>query len=451
MQSGIARLARQLRWSAYLARQTVGEAAFPFRSEEAIRRMQSRRVTSMVAHAYQTVPYYRETMDRLGLTPDDLTSAEDLARLPVLERDQLQRDPEYFLSAAQPQSAYAVMRSSGSTGSPLTVFWDWKSWFTVISRRERYRSMVADLVGRRFGYRETVITAPGGSPREGERIGRALAYVPQLLRPKRQHLSLGDPPTLNIKLITQHQPEVIASYGSYLAALFGYLQSHPGAFHQPKAVVFGGDALTEASRRLISEGFRIPVFELYQAVEAQPIAFGCAHESVLHVNVDCYPVRVVGLDGRALPLGEVGEVVVSNLENRATVVLNYRIGDVAALLPGRCGCGRNLPLLSPIQGRSDEWVEVSNGRRIHPQMVCVPFRGEDEVWQFQVVQLAPDQLCVDVVSATSTDREALGRNLLQRFRSTIGEQASVEIRFVEAIAPGPSGKVRAVVSRLRDQ
>ena len=84
-------LLTKLRWSAHLARQLARQASFPFASAERIAQEQARRVRAMVRHGYRTVPHYRETIDRLGLQPDAFRSAVDLSRLPILERDALQR------------------------------------------------------------------------------------------------------------------------------------------------------------------------------------------------------------------------------------------------------------------------------------------------------------------------------------------------------------------------
>jgi phenylacetate-CoA ligase len=426
----------------------VGQARFPFRSLDAVMRLQSRRVAASIRHAYKTVPYYRETMDRLDLLPGEFKRAEDLAQLPILDRAQLQSDPEYFLSTARPRSDYETMSSSGSTGAPMTVFWDRPAWFRIIALRERARCMLTELTGT-SGYRETLITMPGGSPRIGEQLARKSTLIPSWLRVNRQHLSLPDSPEANAALMNAFKPEVVSSYGSYLAPLFDYLASQDEPRHLPKAVVFAGDALPVTARETIAEALGIPVFEAYQAVEAQPVAFGCSHGNRLHINIDSYPLRVVDEGGRSLPPGENGDIVVSNLQNRASVILNYRIGDVAELLPGRCECGRTLPLLSAITGRSDDWVQLGAGRRLHHQAVCIPFRGEDGVRQYQVFQEEDGAVVVRVVPRPGSDRAGLLERLETAYRDVFEGLVPHRIEFAQQIAPDEGGKIRAVRSLAR--
>ena len=107
-----------------MAFEAARQRRFSYASPAVVRRAQERRVRTAVAYAQRHVPYYRETMRSLRLAPDDFRTADDLARLPLIQRDQLQRDPEYFVSEKWPPEACVRLESGGSTGEPLTVFRD---------------------------------------------------------------------------------------------------------------------------------------------------------------------------------------------------------------------------------------------------------------------------------------------------------------------------------------
>jgi phenylacetate-CoA ligase len=138
------------------------------------------------------------------------------------------------------------------------------------------------------------------------------------------------------------------------------------------------------------------------------------------LNVDLVPLRIVGSHGDELPAGETGDVVVSNLINRATVLLNYRLGDVARLQPFRCPCGRSLPLMSFIEGRADDWIQTKLGETVHAQAVRTLFTDEDEIYQYQVRQLAPGRFDVEVVVKHGVDRQALSARLTRSSRAGSG-------------------------------
>jgi phenylacetate-CoA ligase len=156
-------------------------------------------------------------------------------------------------------------------------------------------------------------------------------------------------------------------------------------------------------------------------------------------------VRIIDAEGRELPVGESGDVVISDLANRATVLLNYRLGDVAAAIPERCDCGVSLPLLSDLQGRSDEWAEGHDGRAIHPQRIAGPLSRDEEVWGYQVTQLAPGRFTALIVPAIGADADAIRARVRERFASKVGPDERIEISVVDSLPRTPGGKVRRVV------
>lgn len=439
-----AALTERVMWTMYLARHWRGQSRFPYRPAAAIERAQSSRVQNMVSHAFRTVPYYRETMTRLGLSPHGFRCAADLSRLPVIEPDQLQRDPEYFQSDSQRMGEDLESRSGGSTGAPRGVKWDTAAIFQNAAHAERERSIVAKAVGRFVNYRESVIGSPYGTEREIQELYANRAILPSRSRVQYQHLSLLDSPEKNVALLNEFRPDVIRSYGSYLDRLFTHVHASGAMFHKPRVVFYDADELPERARRLIADEFGICILSAYQAVEAYKIGFECERHSGIHLNADLYPVRLVDDDLEEVTAGDSGEVVVSNLVNRATVLLNYRLGDVAHMLPAGCACGRTLPLMSFIEGRTDDWVTLSSGKAIHPQSIRTLFTDEKEVSQYQVIQRRRDHFTV--AFAGIAENSVLAERIVGRFKDRFGQAVCVDVAFVDAIEPSVGGKIRPVIS-----
>jgi phenylacetate-CoA ligase len=297
------------------------------------------------------------------------------------------------------------------------------------------------------GYRKTEIF---DSPRSLFVTGRQFCRAHNLslrgISIQHQNLGLLDPLEENIRLMEEFKPDVLQTYGSYLEVLFPHLHATGETFPWPKVIVYTSDALSQSVRRLIEEEFRIPVFSTYQATEASRIGFECEHRSGFHLNIDLYPVRIIDRDGRTLPAGESGDVIVSNLVNRATVLLNYRLGDIAALLPGPCSCGRSLPNLSSLHGRSDDWIELASGHLANPRAVITIFNEAVGVWQYQVVQHTSNHFGVSIVAAETCDRQQTREYIAAEFARRFGEGVSVDISFVDSIERAAGGKVRPVLS-----
>jgi phenylacetate-CoA ligase len=433
-------------WTAYALVQGWRQARIPFASPTAIERAQRRRVRRTVAHAYEHVPYYRETIDQLGLNAGEFTAESDLQRLPLITREQVQRDPEYFVSTAKPIDRWLEFRTGGSTGSPMTVYRDPFGLLQHAGFEQRLRSLMFKLVGRR----RLRVLAIGTTTNPGLVASHATvarSLVPRSAYVVERLLSVFDPPESQLYAINEFRPDVIGSFGSYLEALFLHLHRTGQSLDGPKLVAYGGDGLSDGTRRLIQEEFGLQAFSSYGSVEAFHIGFECEQHRGHHLNVDICPVRLVDDSGRTVPHGESGEVVVSDLINRGTILLNYRLGDMASMVPGACPCGRSLPVLSYLEGRTDDWLLSPSGELRHPQTVRMLFTREPGVLRYQIVQRSESDISVSVVTEERCDRAPLRDRLARKFIDRIGDRTSIEISFVDALPRTRRGKVLTVVPR----
>lgn len=441
-------LATRLAWSAHVARRAPFESRFPFASPERIRERQRAVLRGAVAHAREHVPFYREEMRRLGLGAADLNDAADLARLPVVDRDMLGADPERFTSQAEPLANLVELRSGGSTGDPITFLVHPFSLFEQAVYTERRRVITSKLAGRRR-YREARVSDIPSAYAGGVHVSRSfggLTLIPASIRYSKRHFSVLSPISELMPLIDEYHPDVLASFGSFQEMYLMELLAGQTPQALPRVMTYAGDGMSESARRLARERFGIPTLSSYTATEAFQIGFECDHHRGHHLNLDLFPIRILGPDGAELPDGEVGDVVVSNLQARGTVLLNYRLNDVAAKLTEPCTCGRNLPLLSMVQGRSDEWLEGPDGRRWHSHAVRIFFHDELEIVRYQVAQVRPDLFRAALVVTGEADRERLPERLEHRFREAFGDGVRLEVNFVSDLPRSPAGKARPVIA-----
>lgn len=435
---------------AWLAIQGPLQPRFPFRSRAAIERAQRRRIAAAIRHAYRNVPFYRETMKRLGLSPSDIKAPSDLARLPLLERADLQRDPERFVSDALPREKLVELQTGGTLGAPITVHHDSFALLRAAAYHQRAGTVHRKVAGRHRGFRMLGI-GHLPDPAQRRQHERWLARLNRLAGQRRRGVSILDPVERTVEELNRFQPDLLVSFGSYLEELFVHLHASGQPFHHPSVLVHGGDAITVRARELISGAFGIPIFGVYGSYEAITLGFECTEHAGYHLNVDLYPARVVDGEGRDLPAGERGELVISNLVNRGTVLLNYRLGDLIARRPGDCPCGRALPLFTFVEGRVADWLVMPSGERLHAQTVAVVLDVEPEILRYQVVQVEPARLEVKLVTTPGADREALVQQVEQGFAELLGSRITTTIRFVDDLPRTPRGKVRTVIGLNRAQ
>ena len=424
------------------------QGRFPFRSAATVERAQRRRIREIVDHAYETVPYYRETMDRLGLRPGELRDAADLARLPLLEREDLQRDPEYFTACDWPRESYVQMLSGGSSGAPLTVFRDPFALFQDACVRERHRAVTMRLAGRRWRLRQLTVVPSLAVGRATVGAFDRRSLLPRSLRVVADQISIRAPLSEVVARLAAFRPDSLSAHGSFLERLFVHLHETRTPFHRPKVVHYGGDALADSVRRLITDEFGIAVTSGYGAMEAFNIGFECEEHSGLHLNVDINPLRIVDPGGHVVADGESGEVVVSNLVNRGTVVLNYRLGDLARMIPGRCRCGRTLPLMSFVEGRVSEWLRSPSGELVHPQEVRALIEEDLGVLRYRVVQNAPDRFDLLLVTGPDCDVGALRERVRAELGELLGSDVTLRVSEVEDLPRSRIGKSGPVVQPL---
>src|SRR5215210_4156869 len=234
------RLRRAIRATAFTAVAPL-EWRLPY-SPALIRRVQSRQLRATIEHGHAHVPYYRETMRRLGLRPGDFRSARDLAKLPLLERDVLQADPEYFVSNAEPLADYAELRTSASTGEPILFFRHVTGFLQRSLGFERMEPMLAGVLGTRWRRRDAVIVPPRiWTTGDEEDAAPDVQWLGLHLRALSLNLCLFEPPERLARELDAFRPHLVKSYGSLIEALYTHLLAEGRSFHRPRAVSYTGD------------------------------------------------------------------------------------------------------------------------------------------------------------------------------------------------------------------
>jgi phenylacetate-CoA ligase len=401
------------------------------------------RVRALVRYAAETVPYYGELFRREGIDPYAIKTADDLVSLPVLDRATIQADPERFRSTSAAGRAAVEFRTTGSSGTPLTIYHDRESLLANIAFAERERMVESGLCGRRLRYRIVELSHTAATERRVRAIYGLTSFRP--LRPERAVLSIADPPEQVLAEIDRLRPDVIVGYGGYLEFLFrtawqlGFALRHP-----PAAVVYGRDTMTDEGRQFIESRFATKVLSRYAAVEAFKIGFFCERRNGFHLHEDLCHVRVIDEKGPSPP-GKTGEVVLTNLVNRGTVLVNYRIADLASFASDECSCGRTSRRLARLSGRTDEIVRLQDGTSIHPLQVWDAIARHPEVLRYQVAQVEPDcfelRLLVGDAETEARVGARVGPELVRLFHG-----AKVDVRRLDPRVANGGRKFTPVVA-----
>ena len=444
----MANLIERVRWGAFVARHLPRERRLPFQPLARTLGLQRRRIRAMVAHAAATVPFYREALHDLGASAEEFSTAEDLARLPLISAADLASAPERFLSEHFRGEESLPFFTSGTSGLAKTIHFDKAALFHSLVAGQRRRRVHAHFLGRDLGHREVSLLWQNAIALRLRTFYEEHLWVPRRFDYMRVALLPAAPVEELVARINEVRPVMMRGYGSTLGALFRLANERGLTLAPPRLVMFGSDAMPDDERRLIEETYGTPVVSDYAAVEALRIAFQCERRLGHHVDIDQVAVRVVGPDGAAVGPGGTGRIVISCLTNRAMVILNYDLGDVVTLGAGPCPCGRTLPTLERIVGRADEAVLHRDGYALHALVVLPPLQKVPGVRQVQLVQEGERSFLVRVVAAPGAGWRTVPPGIEAALASRLGEGLVVRVEAVERLVAESGGKVKGVICLL---
>jgi len=452
--ASIGRWGRRIYWNAFVLWHARRERSLPYWPLRRTLALQSRRVRRIVAHAQRTVPFYREFMNREGFDSREFETAEDLKRLPVVEREQLAEEPQRFTSEAFADGETVTCLSTGSCGFNRSIRYDHAAAFLSLACGHRSRLVDGRFTDRSWRQRQVIYGSSLSSAVRLRSLYEQLSWIPKRVDFQRTHAAAAGALEGHAERLRRVRPHLVGGYGVYLGSLFRQLHESGLEFHRPALVLFWGEAMPETDRRFIEEELGIPVRGSYTATEALRLGWECERRNGYHVDLDLVAIRVVDAGGNDLDAGRPGELLISNLTNRATVLLNYRLGDVVTQATAPCPCGRTLPLLSRIDGRTDDLVRHPDGSTMHVWAVLAGVESTPGVVQNQLVQDSGHRYLLRLVLGCDADREPALARAESELRAVLGPAADITVEQVDALTPGPGGKVRLVVEastiQLRD-
>jgi phenylacetate-CoA ligase len=436
------RLLRRVEGSALVARTLRGQRAVPFLPRERIEALRDARVRDIVAFAARQVPYYRDLFAREGIDPREVRGAADLDRLEPLDRGLVRSEPRLFMAEGRAARGGIRTLTSGSTGSPMEVHHDRRSLLANISYGERERQPLVEHCGT-FRPRELYVG------NETSVIKDVTAFYEEntlLVRPRRRFVSVREPLERVAQIANAERPDVLVGYGGWVDLFFKTVAARGIELRPPKMVMYMAEALPSGGREHIEGHFGIPVVSRYSAAEAFKIGYYCERRTGFHLHEDLCHVRVVGADGEPLATGAQGRLVISNLVNRGTVLLNYPIGDVGAIAGGACGCGRTFKLLSELEGRVEDILALDDGRFVHPRAVWQVFKDDRDVLQYQLTQHERRRFTVELATVDQAAFDRAIARALPELRALLGRDPSIDVSRRAELARQDTGKFRAVAS-----
>ena len=325
--------------------------------------LQSARLIQQVRRVYREVPFYRESLQKSGLLPDEIRSIEDIAKLPFITKQDMRDNYPYGLFAVPLAEIVRLHASSGTTGKHTVVGYtsrDLGIWSEVMARTlTAAGASKQSFIQVAYGY--GLFTGGLGVHYGAEAVGASVIPV-----------SSGNT-QLQIMLTKDFRPTLLActpSYALFIAETMKEMGIEPKDLAL-RAGVFGAEPWSERMRGEIEKALGIKAFDIYGLSEiiGPGVASECECQNGLHINEDHFYAEIIDpVSCQALPHGEKGELVLTTLTKEGMPMLRYRTRDLAVLDSAPCACGRTLVRMSKVLGRSDDML-IIRGVNVFPSQV----------------------------------------------------------------------------------
>ncbi len=361
--------------------------------EAELARRQSRQLTILLPHLAEQSPQFGQRLARAGLSASDLSSVEDLRRLPVLTRRDLQGAGAALHCRAIPPGHQPLgeSRTSGSTGEPVIVrrtrinqlFW------SAFNLRSHFWQGV-DLAKRGTAIRPQ-ISAYGVTNDRGQPANLLFETGPM------QAIPITTDIAQQVAWLREFAPDSLIVYPTNLDAITRHCRRLGIALPDLRLILTIGETLSPRIRQEAEAVLSARVADKYSSQEAGIIAAECLESGLYHTMAEGLIVEVLKEDGSPARDGETGRVTITDLVNLATPLVRYDIGDYAEV-GGTCPCGRGLPTLKRILGRERNLLLKPDGTRNWPLVGFARFRDIAPVNQYQFIQHELDRIEVRLVT-----------------------------------------------------
>jgi phenylacetate-CoA ligase len=407
----------------------------PYWSAEKLQAYQIRLMKKRLAEARAQVPLYAGRLP----APDSIQTLADWAKLPLLTKQDLLARP--FTDRLHPDYAVddlIVSKSSGSTGQALDVYYDRESfYYFVLAGFRLYMMAFSYWPWRRQTY---IYTSPYP-------FDSLFGLFPM------QFISTLTPIDETLAKLRKNPPDLLVCYPSHLRALVDQMKPVDFARIRPAAVNVNSEMSSAVERANLGQKLGSFVFDDYSSEELTRIASQCRGLQY-HLFEDVNYIEIVDDKGQIVPDGTVGNIVGTNLHNRAMPLLRYMQGDRGAVRSSTCSCGRTFRVLEKLEGRRNDSFLLPDGRLLSSGFLLdltyeIFLSYEQAVRAFCLLQDKPDVWTLELVPGSHWSAD-LERKIPQDLTAKLNEPSvRIELRIVDQVTRTASGKANPIISRVK--
>jgi phenylacetate-CoA ligase len=394
---------------------------------------------NQLVRAYEDVSFYHDAFVQHGLNPHKFRNMEEFTEYPIINRQEIQQNFSRFISKKVSINDLNKSHSSGSTGRPLWTYFDRKAWV-----RKKYFSKLRARMECGLKPGEKIAVFDTDPPSALEKRNKQIIFSNPAL--KTRYVSIFDSPRKNLQDLIRFCPQNVDSIPSHLFQLAMVMKEDKIKLRSIKRIFTSSEYLEPNMRQFIQQTFDAELFDIYGCTEIKEVAWECQNHSGYHINEDDVLLEILNDSVPAKP-GEVGEIVLTDLRNRAMPLIRYRLGDLGMFLPGTCSCGRVFSLMLPAAGRSSEYVTTPSGKTISPYRFTTAIEKTPGLLQYQFIQDSTNLLIIKVIM-NENERRDMMKEIQAKIQSVIGEDMTIQVVMCDKIDIEENGKYKVVKNNI---
>ena len=411
-------------------------------SQPDIEDYQTTRLKELVSHAYDTVPYYRESFDKIKLSPRDIKSLDDINKIPILKKDHIKANFSKLISTSVNKKKLKHGHTSGTTGTPLNLRYDIQTCVVHHVADWRQKAWAGLNRGEPYASIQGRVICPIN---QTEPPFWRKNHINNQLFLSSFHLKKENIPFYFEKL-SKDNIKFIEGYPSTVYTLASYLNS-TGQTFKIKAVLTSSETLFDFQREAVEKAFCCRVFDFYGMAERAVYASECDHHEGHHLNSDYGITQFVNEKGEPVPPGSMGRIVATSLHNFGFPLIRYQTNDSCSLKNRMCSCGRCFPLMEDVATKDEAIVTLPDGRWVSPSVLTHPFKPMENIIESQIIQEDLHNIRIKIVKNNTYGKKD-EKLLLDAFQLRIGQNVNFKIEYVNEIARTKNGKFKWVISNI---
>ncbi|MEW5924482.1 MAG: phenylacetate--CoA ligase family protein [Candidatus Zixiibacteriota bacterium] len=411
--------------------------ASQFMSEDELKKNQWESIGKILKHAYENNRFYHDRFEQLGMKPGDIKGFDDFGKLPILTKDDIRENREELISNGYTAEQMNYKRTGGSTGVPLKLYWDKETTAFKHALVYRHNSWACYFPGIKQA-------ALWGDTDKKYSLKQKLYMALYMRVIFLDTLNMNDEQMHDfIGRMRRFRPEVLFGHGHSLFVLARFMKDRGIDDIRLKGIISTAETLYPHERAIIEDVFGKIVFDRYGCEEVSIIASECEQHNGLHIAAEGLYVEIEGGDEQ-----NPGRLIITDLSNYGMPFIRYEIGDLATTKAGKCTCGRGLPRIGRVVGRTTDLLYTPDGKTISGVSILDTFTIHiPGLKQTQIVQDKLDHLIFNIVKAADFDDNSL-RILAESVPRFFGPNMRYEINFVDKIPLTSRGKFQFSVCKI---